>query len=481
MNSMRASCLAFMAGVDSCARAKRVNSRLVGSDRIVGFAPPGWQIDVDGSARRSPGQHCAGGIALRVLLVTHYFEPENGAPQRRWAALARCFAAEGHVVEVLAPPPHYPSGSVPVEHRNQRPGSTHVISPGVTVYRLAFLRHAGDIVTRTLDHLVAAFDAYRRGRLLFRGQASPDVVIATAPALESLIAGRALSRRFGIPLVAEMRDAWPDLVAHTPGLALEAGGGSGPKRWVHEFVTKLQIRADAVVTTTTTFARVLRARGIENVQVLRNGTDANRYALVEAGPVQGHRELRVLYMGTIGRSQGLDRVLMAVASLRQAGVEVAARIIGQGADFARLRRMNRRLGYPVEMLDQIDGREVLEQYAWADTMVVSLRDWEPFSWTVPSKLYELLAAGKHVTAIVAGEAAGIVREVSAGDVVQPGDTAGLADLWRRLAEDRSLMRISERGRAWVMEHADYDEIASSYIRLLEQVLHGKASDGGRFL
>lgn len=58
------------------------------------------------------------------------------------------------------------------------------------------------------------------------------------------------------------------------------------------------------------------------------------------------------------------------------------------------------------------------------TFGVQLRDWEPFAWTVPSKLYEALATGKHVTAILAGEAADIVRSTGAGDVVAPGDDSG---------------------------------------------------------
>lgn len=408
---------------------------------------------------------------MRVLLLTHYFEPENGAPQRRWSAFIRRFATAGHVVDVLAPPPHYPGGRLRAEHRSLRPGSLRVSNSGARVHRVAFVPHSGDIVTRTLDHLVAAVDSYRRGVQMFRSVGQrPDVIVATAPAMESLIAGRALARRFGVPLVAEMRDAWPDLVAHTPGLASPASPASAFKRRVHEFVTLLQRRADVVVTTTSTFAKVLEARGIPRVTVLRNGTDPARYELIAPAPDDGSRALRVLYIGTIGRSQGLDRVILAMARLRSMGVRIEAKLVGQGADVGRLRRLNQRLGHPVTIVGQVDGARVVEQYQWADSTIVSLRDWEPFAWTVPSKLYELLAAGKHITAIVAGEAAELVREANAGDLVSPGDVEGLVALWAALAEDRSRLHVGDGGRRWIQEHASFDRLANEYLGLLEDLV-----------
>lgn len=406
---------------------------------------------------------------MRILLLTHYFEPENGAPQRRWAALIERFVGAGHVVDVLAPPPHYPTGRVRTEHRHLRAGTSHVSDSGGRVRRVRYLRHSGDLITRTLDHAAAAADSYREAARAIRRGSPPDVVIATAPALESLIAGRLLAQRFRLPLVAEMRDAWPDLVAHTPGLVSPNGPTALLKRIVHGFVTRLQRRADAVVTTTATFAAVLERRGIERVRVLRNGTDLQRYRVVDAGTSWDHTSLRILYIGTIGRSQGLDVLIRAAARLEADGTEVEVRIAGQGADVGRLRRLNQRLGAPVEILGQIDGHAVIDQYRWADTTVVSLRDWEPFAWTVPSKLYELLAAGKHITGIVAGEAAEILRDARAGHVVPPGDVEALRQLWARLAADRTLLEIDGTGRAWVQGNADYDRIAQQYLDLLDDV------------
>ena len=407
---------------------------------------------------------------MEILLLTHYYAPENSAPQRRWSALVERFVAAGHQVAVVCPPPHYPSGRLAPEHRSDHGvGNDRVDESGARVFRVSYLPHDGRIHTRTLDHLWTATATARRVYQLLRSRTiAPDVIVATAPALPSLIAGRAIARRFKLPLVAEMRDAWPDLVSHTPGLAAGRGPMGAFKRMVHERVTELQKRASHIVTTTESFARVLAERGVRHISVIRNGTSSSRYAAVP-DRVSDHPELRALYMGNIGRSQGLEVVLEAAAALRSEGVPIQLRIVGHGAALARLRSLNGRLGSPAQILGAVAGSAVLEHYAWADTCIVSLRDWAPFAWTVPSKLYELLAAGRHMTAIVDGESADIVREARSGDVVQPGDTTALVDLWRALQQSPARLEVGPSGREWVASHADYDALAQRYLEILQAV------------
>lgn len=62
---------------------------------------------------------------MRILPLSHYFAPDNGAPQRRWGALSREFVRRGHEVAVLTPPPHYPSGKVTKQHRRLYRAGSH--------------------------------------------------------------------------------------------------------------------------------------------------------------------------------------------------------------------------------------------------------------------------------------------------------------------------------------------------------------------
>lgn len=406
---------------------------------------------------------------MHILLVTHYFEPEIGAPQRRWSALIERFVANGHQVSVVTPAPHYPSGRVAAEHRHRlRRGTVHTSGTGATVYRVAHVPHRGDILTRTLDHVVAATASVAKASAIAR-ESKPSVVVATAPAIESLIAGQVIARRLGIPFVAEMRDAWPDLVAYTGGIGSRWSPLGFFRRLVHRLVTKLQAAAAMVVTTTQSFAEVLRARGIANAVVLRNGTTHSALPAIATPEHVPPAPLRVLYMGTVGRSQGLDVLIEATRILARQGVDVDLRIVGHGADLARLQRINRAVGAPADIREGVAPADVRSHYEWAHTTVVSLRDWEPFSWTVPSKLYELLATGKHITALVAGESADIMRATGAGVVVRPGDAANLAETWRNLWSEPASLRVGNSGRAWAQQFADYDALAAKYLALLSRI------------
>ncbi len=55
---------------------------------------------------------------MRIILVTHYFPPETGAPQARLSALARAWAADGDAVTVLTGMPNHPTGVIPPEYRH---------------------------------------------------------------------------------------------------------------------------------------------------------------------------------------------------------------------------------------------------------------------------------------------------------------------------------------------------------------------------
>lgn len=413
---------------------------------------------------------------LRVLLLTHYFAPETGAPQRRWDALIREFVAAGHEVAVLCPPPHHPTGKVPDRFRSyHRPGSAERAPNGALVFRVGYLPHRGDILSRTLDHLVSALSSISRATALIRKRRFvPDIIIATAPAVPTLIAGRRIARRFRIPLIVEMRDAWPDLLTHVS--ALGAGGPIGlAKRLVHRYVTGLQRSATRVVTTTEAFGKVLEGRGMPEVAVVRNGANLSRFA--QLPPLEhDHPELRALYLGTMGRSQGLDIVIRAAHELRRRGVAVQVRMIGAGHDRPSLIALNEELASPVEILEAVEPGEVAAHYEWADTTIATLRDWEPFAWTIPSKLYELLSSGRHVTGILAGEGAQILSRAQGGAVVSPGSVAGLVALWSELASDRERLNVGDAGRAWVQANVTYERLAAQYFDILEDLVGAPESN-----
>lgn len=415
-----------------------------------------------------------------ILLVTHHFAPESGAPQRRWGALAGHLVPAGYPLTVLTPPPHYPSGKITHFSPAFLPGSVSSGSHGEKIIRVNYREHSHGLGSRAADQVVAAVSSVLRGVRPAAGR--PAVVIATVPGIPSVIAGWALARWHRARFVVEMRDAWPDLIQPS-GILLRRNRSGGLRRGlrdlaarvVHRTVTRLQARADLVVTTTAAFAEVLRSRGVRNVAVVRNGT--------AFAPVRGNasvtlagRPLRVVYAGTVGRSQGLEVAVRAAALVQARGHALDVRIVGHGNELEPLRRLAAELAAPVRVEPSVPSTQVRDLYAWADTVIVSLRDWEPFEWTVPSKLYEVMASGVFASACLAGEAASLVSTNGAGAVVRPGDVEGLADLWCGWLSDGVVPAPSADAATWVAEHASDEVLGHRYTELLDELLPAPLAD-----
>ena len=414
---------------------------------------------------------------MRILLLTHYYEPELGAPQQRWGALIRRFRDVGHEVSVVAPPPHFPQGVAPEGWARGWRGRTHLGRHGETVHRVAYRPYADGLGSRLTDQLVSAADSARTALSRFR-DSRPDVVIATAPAIPTLGAGATTAAALRAPLVTEMRDAWPDLLtvakewnaaAPPPPSLVSAALRPGLVRLASVATTALQRRSAAVVTTTRSFAAALRARGVPDVHVIRNGAHAVPGYSVHT-PRTPDGELRVLYLGTIGRAQGLGSAVAAARLARARGDRVRLRIVGAGAERDAVAEMARRSDLAVELFDQVPKAEVALHYAWADTMLVALRPWPGLALTVPSKLYEAMSLGMHVTAAVSGEAQHIVEQTRAGIVVPPGDPERLADTWSQLARDPDALHVGPAGREWTTRHTNDDVLAERYLDVLHRVV-----------
>lgn len=390
---------------------------------------------------------------MRILLLTHHYEPEVGAPQRRWAQLVPRLVAMGHEVVVVTSVPHYPHGRAPASAPG--PGTT-TGRHGEVVVRVRYVPYDRGRGHRLVDQLVVA-----AGSLVPAVRSRPDVVVATSPGLPTLWLGRAVASRLGAPLVLELRDAWPDLVHDA------AVGPSWCRGAVVRALTRLQRRAAAVVCVSGRFAQVLRERGVRAGQV-SNGVDLGATQLLP--PVTPAAALRVVYVGTVGESQDVAVAVRALQHLPPGSVELT--VVGQGAGLAELRAAVPRLPRPadVRLLPPVAPHDVPALLAGADTVLVCLRDWPALARTVPSKLYEVLASGRHVSAVLAGEGADIVRAAGAGDVVTPGDAAGLAALWRRLSTDRAATAVGTGPRAWVAEHADVDVLAARYVDVLTRLV-----------
>lgn len=391
---------------------------------------------------------------VRVLLLTHSYSPEVSPPQRRWDSFVYVMRNHGWQVNVVTPR----STAQPVEtSARDRFGLAERGIHGEYIRSYPSMKKpnhiAGKIIKNALDGVLMLPVALLRAR--------PNVVIATVPALPTMFIGYAVASIFRRPLLLEMRDAWPDLISDSRIL-----------RWkwltslAHRAVRAVQRRATFVVTVTDGFAGILVGDGVRAVRTIHNGISTRNFEPLPKSSEREDSKLHVLYLGNLGESQGLESVLLASTMVAE---EVEVRIVGGGTAAERLQRYAERIGAIVDFRDPARGNALLAHYQWADTCVVSLRDdWASFNHTIPSKIYELLAMDRHITGIVKGEAAQIITDAGAGDIVDH-DPHHIADLWLELLADTGRLDVGTTGREWVFEKASLEKLGEKYVELISGI------------
>jgi glycosyltransferase involved in cell wall biosynthesis len=288
-----------------------------------------------------------------------------------------------------------------------------------------------------------------------------DVVIVSSPTLFSALSAWLIARIKRVPFVLEVRDLWPEAIL---SLGLMRPGPAA--RALQRLADFLYARAAHVVVVTDAFAERLAARGVprSKLTVIPNGADTALFARES----DAHDGFVVAYVGTHGLSHGLGAVLDA-ATLQP---DVSYLLVGDGADRDRLvaERDRRRLTN-VEMRPSVPKAEVPGLYARADACLVPLRDVPLFDAFVPSKLFEVLAAGRPVIGAVRGEARAILERSGGALLVEPEDGPGIAAAVGRLRADPDLRtRLGETGRAFARAHYDRDALAARYLELLQTVV-----------
>lgn len=411
---------------------------------------------------------------MHILVISQQWLPEKGIAQQRLNDLTQTMRQHGHTVSIVTSPPHFPNGKLLSTLPQHQSKAYEKNEDGLDIYRTRFREHNESIASRIIDQAVELLSSFPTSAHSIKNN-SPDLIFASSPPLPSIITASLLGQYYKIPYVVDLRDAWPDLIPFIS--QAEPTKPSVPRRILPYALTpagfllsQALANSDGLVTSTHKQAEEFNARWAIPTHVLRNlPTSLDLFASLP--PYSPHSEtLNVVYNGTLGRAQGLHNILEAVSILQERSIPIRVTLRGRGAHAPYLAREARTRQLPVDVLPPVPYQDSIKSYAHADTTLVSLHNWTPLTWTVPSKLYELLASGRHITMCANGESADILREASAGDVVPPMNPEALADLWEHLHNNRECLNVGNHGIQWLKQQPSRKEEMRKTVHFFEDTV-----------
>lgn len=403
--------------------------------------------------------------SLKIVLLTHYFPPEVGAPQARLFELARRAAAAGHSVTVVTGLPNYPTGVIPPEYRGR--SRIEEMMDGVRVIRTwVYATPNRGFVRRILNHLSFALSSLTALRKVGRA----DVIFVESPPLFTGLAALVYSRLKRAPYIFNVSDIWPQSAVELGALRSRFA-----IRLAEMVERHLYRKAARVSVVTPGMLERLAARGIPRGKLflLTNGVDTGVFhpapPNTELARTLGLDERKIfLYAGTHGMAQGLDTVLEAAKQTKNP--QILYVLAGEGAEKEALtKRVEAEAMTNVRFLPNQPKAVMPELLNLAYASIVPLRRLELFKSALPSKMFESMATAKPIVASLWGEAAELIETARCGVVVAPEDPSDLREAVEKLAENPPLAReLGENGRRYVSAHFDRQVIAARFIELLSE-------------
>jgi PEP-CTERM/exosortase A-associated glycosyltransferase len=336
-------------------------------------------------------------------------------------------------------------------------------------------QHSGEMLEETVDGLhfyrtpasngplaklpvlnqVEVIDSLARRLAEIIPQVKPDVLHAHSPSLNAIAALRA-GKKFGIPVVYEVRAFWED-AAVDHGTSSENGLRYKLTRALETYALK---RADAVTTICEGLRKDIVARGIpaDKVTVIPNAVDLDKFSMGGSADPQLKEKLGLAgsrligFIGSFYAYEGLDVLLRAVPLLAAQMPDLRVLLVGGGPQDAQLRQLAKELGIDdkVVFTGRVPHDQVNKYYDLLDVLVYPRLSMRLTDLVTPLKPLEAMAQGRILAASDVGGHLELIADGKTGVLFRADDPASLAQKVGALLESQQKWpALRQAGRDYV--------------------------------
>jgi len=391
-----------------------------------------------------------------------YFLPEFGSAPILMNELATYLAERGHKTEVITTIPR-----LPVKLKYKRRFCIKESNNGFQIKRY------WTNMTSTPTGRLIAWNIYTLWTILnIFNIRKGDVLFLRLPPLQLGLTGFMAQKIKGAKVLLSVQDIHPDL-------AIESGILRNPlamrlakalEKWVYK-------KSEEIVVISEGFKENLLNKDVnpQKLKVIPNWVDTDFLRpLPKDNPVAREFSFAdkfvVMYSGTITLSSfiTLERILEAATRLKN-DRDIVLAIVGEGMKKQSLEEKADQLGLKnVRFLPFQPYEDLPYLLASSDVLLVPL-DKEKSDLSVPSKLYNFMAAGRPILGLTDGlsEVARIISKTNCGMSVNPEDVKGIAETIQSLKNSKS--HCAELG-AYGRKHAVANFAKDKVLKMYEDVM-----------
>ena len=411
---------------------------------------------------------------MHLTFIALNFHPDRLGNAPIITDLATGLVERGHRVSVVCAMPHHETGFINPTYRGLLWQRDYL--QGVEILRL-WIATGESFLLKLANYASFTAVASLAAALL----PAPDIIFSPSPPITLGLVDALVSRFRGVPFVFNLQDLFPDV-------AVRMGVLRQPQvirifRGIEAFTYR---KAARICVISEGMARILREKGVPDakLRITPNCVDVRRLRPQTSSRLRKELGLQerfvVGFSGRIGYSQGLESVVQA-ARLLVGEPRVFFLVIGSGAALPRLEKLVLQEGPGnIRFLPTRPREELADALAASDLHLVPLRRGLA-SYSIPSKLLGIMAAGRPVLATVEedSDSGKLVSKAGCGQVIPPEDPQAMAEAIMAYAADPDRReREAQAGRAYVCKHLDRSSMLDCYESVFGELIPGKARPSG---
>lgn len=401
---------------------------------------------------------------MKILIVSQYFYPE----EFRINDLAFDLVKRGHEVTVLTGNPNYPKGEF---YKGYGFKFAHENYMGVNIYRIPIIpRGNASGIRLALNYLSFAINGSIFA-LFFRQKFNVAFVFAISPIT---VVYPALVHKwiFKTKVILWVQDLWPESVSAAGKMK-----SSLAAMILTKMVKQIYNLSDKVLVQSEAFIQPVTDKGV-TAQQLRyvpnwaedlfcNNSNVSKLKYKDIIP----DGFKVMFAGNIGEAQDFDSIFKA-AELTKQFPEIKWIFIGDGRkkSWAEGEIVRLKLEKSVFLLGRYPSEEMPAFFVHADIMLLSLKDENIFSMTIPTKVQSYLAFGKPIAGMLNGIGADVIQKADCGYVANAADYRSLANnIVTAYKEDPLfLLKKGLNGQKYYLENFSKEVIIDNMIRIFQE-------------